>query len=226
MFVRRTALISAGAGFAVLALATPALALPAFGTAPVHGTGGGTGGTSPDVVSTVTVGHHPDFDRVVFTLTGAVPPYDVSYVSQVRQDPSDRVVTLQGSAFLSVVLHGTSGTAASAQPTITPGFAMLKQVKGAGDFEAVTSYGIGAAGRSGFRAFVLTGPNRLVVDLAIPVTAAAAPAAAPAADGGDLARTGAAGVLPYTLAGLALVALGGTALWLTRRPAAGTQAAA
>jgi LPXTG-motif cell wall-anchored protein len=234
MFVRRTALATVGAAAAVVLLASPALALPAFGTAPVSGPGGGSGGTGFNVVSGVTVGHHPGFDRVVFTLTRTVPPFTVQYVPAIRHDPSDRPVTLQGSAFLLVVLHGTAGSAASAQPTITPGFPMLKQVKGAGDFEAVTSYGIGAARKSGFRAFVLTNPSRLVVDLAIPASpAGAAGSGAGSAGsgaaaggtsggttggtGGSLAETGGSNLLPLTAGGLGLVALGGAGLWTVRR---------
>lgn len=233
MFARRTALATVGAAAAVVLLATPALALPAFGTAPVHGAGGGAHGVSPNVVTAVTVGHHPDFDRVVFTLSNAVPPFDVAYVSQVRHDPSDQPVTLLGSAFLTVVLHGTSGDHASVQSTITPGFPMLKQVKGAGDFEAVTSYGIGAASRSGFRAFVLTGPSRLVVDLAIPGGSSAGGSAGGSgsaaggssggssgggtSSGGGLAQTGAHDIVPLTLGALALLGLGGAGLYLTRR---------
>jgi hypothetical protein len=191
MFVRRTVLGAAGAAAAVLLVASPALALPAFGTAPVTGPGGGSGGTGPNVVSSVTVGHHADFDRVVFTLSVSVPPFDVRYVPEVRHDPSDRLVTLQGHAFLLVVLHGTAGSTPSVQPTITPGFPMLKQVKGAGDFEAVTSYGIGAASRSGFRAFVLTGPSRLVVDLAIPASRSGTATSGGATSGGATSGGGA-----------------------------------
>jgi hypothetical protein len=57
--------------------------------------------------------------------------------------------------------HSTIGT-------ITPRLPMLRQLKPAGDFEAVLSFGVGLASRSGYRAFTLTGPARLVIDAAIP----------------------------------------------------------
>ena len=44
----------------------------------------------------------PDCSRI----HRAPPAYDVKYVDQVRQDPSDRPVELQGTAFLSVVMQG------------------------------------------------------------------------------------------------------------------------
>src|SRR6266536_3716388 len=154
MYVRRLTLPAVVAGAAVLLLAAPALALPAFGTAPVSG--GGPASGPQTIITSVTVGHHADYDRVVFTFNGPLPHFDVSYVSQVRSDPADQPVPLLGSAFLAVVIRPTSTSVPAPQSTITPGFPMLKQVKGTGDFEAVTSYGIGAAHKSGFRAFTLT----------------------------------------------------------------------
>jgi len=47
-------------------------------------------------------------------------------------------------------------------------FTQLKEVRLAGDFEGVVTYGIGLAARGDFRVFTLTGPDRLVVDLAFP----------------------------------------------------------
>jgi LPXTG-motif cell wall-anchored protein len=211
MSVRRLVLPVLAAVAAVLLVTTPAAALPSFGTAPVSGGGSAsTPSSGPAVgVSSVSVGHHSGFDRVVFTFRSRTPHFEVSYVSGVTQDASGAPVPLLGSAFLSVVLRGTNA-GSSVQPTITPGFPMLKQIKGAGDFEGVTSYGIGAASKSGFRAFTLTGPNRLVIDLAIP-------ASGTGASGGGLAQTGVSHTVPLAIAGLGLIGLGGAGLWLARR---------
>jgi hypothetical protein len=54
----------------------------------------------------------------------------------------------------------------SVQRNLTPGFPALRQVTGAGEFEGVLTYGIGQAHKAGFRVFTLTGPDRLVVDVA------------------------------------------------------------
>ena len=51
-------------------------------------------------------GRHIGYERIVFEITGRPPAYEVRYVDQVRQDPSDRPVELQGTAFLSVVMQG------------------------------------------------------------------------------------------------------------------------
>jgi hypothetical protein len=165
MSVRRRLAVAlatvAVAAVSVLTLtAGPAAALPGFGTAPAAGSAG------PVTITSVTVGRHPDFDRVVFTASTGIPSWDVRYVPQVTRDGSGAPVPLLGAADLQVVVHGTDWLAhPSAQISVSPGFPALRQVTGAGEFEATLTYGIGQQTRTGFRAFTLTGPDRLVVDL-------------------------------------------------------------
>ena len=177
----------------VLPGAAPARAAD-FSTNPVEAAPTGTAQT---VVSAVNVGHHPGFDRLVFTFTGPLPGYSVAYVPQVAQDASGHPVALQGSSFALVTLRSTSTTTHAPQQTVTPHLPMLRQVAGAGDFEAVTSYGVGLAARSGMRVLTLTGPNRLVVDFAIPGgTATATPADTSVAPVGSPAPGGEGTVTP------------------------------
>jgi len=158
----------------------------------------------------VTVGHHATFDRVVFTFSGTgVPSHDISYVSQVLADPSGKVVTLLGNHDISVVLHGIAstnvGAPAAFQGDIRPGFPQLREVKGAGDFEGVVSFGVGVTARTTFRVSTLSSPSRLVLDL-------------PIASGtsSTLPATGASnGTL--TTYGLVLLATGALLLAATRR---------
>ena len=202
---RRVAVVGVLAAAAVTVAASPAAALPAFGTGPVSLAGsGGVGPGNQVTIESVTVGHHVGFDRVVITSRDGRPAVTVSYVSQVRQDASGQPISLLGSAFLSVTLRNT--TPSSPQPTITPGFPALRQLKGAGDFEAVTSYGIGQASKAGFRVFTLSAPDRVVIDLAAAGTAA----------GGQLAETGFP-TLPVTALGLGLLLAGMGISRLTRR---------
>jgi hypothetical protein len=120
-------------------------------------------------VTEVTVGRHPGFDRVVFTASTGIPSWDVRYVPQVVRDGSGAPVPLLGAADIQVVVQGTDWLGhPSVQRSLTPGFPGLRQVTGAGEFEAVLTYGIGQATRAGFRAFTLTGPDRLVVDVRHP----------------------------------------------------------
>jgi hypothetical protein len=166
MLVRRIAIALGAVAVAVVSVLTvtagPAAALPAFGTAPVFG------GPGPVSVTGVTVGHHAGFDRVVFTSTDAIGSWEVQYVPQVIHDPIGTVVPLLGAADIRVVIRGTDWIShPSAQPNITPGFPALRQVAGAGEFEGVLSYGIGQQRKAGFRVFTLTGPDRLVIDVAV-----------------------------------------------------------
>jgi len=223
---RRAGLLGVLTAAAVVVMASPAVALPPFGTAPVSGTGfGGVGPGKQVTIQSVTVGRHAGFDRVVITSKDGLPSFTVQYVSRVTQDASGAPVPLLGSAFLQVALRPTSTEVHSPQNTITPGFPALKQVKGAGDVEAVTSYGIGQATKAGFRAFTLTGPDRIVIDLAAPSGgAAAAPSggtkSGSESGGGTLPNTGFP-TLPVAGLGLALLLAGAAAYGLTRRRVAG-----
>jgi hypothetical protein len=165
MSIRRVVIAvttAAVAAVSVLAItAGPAAALPGFGTAPV------TGSAGPVTITNVTVGRHPTFDRVVLTANTGIPSWDVRYVPQVTRDGSGAPVPLLGAADIQVVVNGTDWIAhPSVQANLTPGFPALRQVTGAGEFEAVLTYGIGQQRKAGFRAFTLTGPDRLVIDLA------------------------------------------------------------
>jgi hypothetical protein len=166
MSVRRITVALAAVAAAVVSVlaltAGPAAALPAFGTTPV------VGGPAPVTVTAVTTGAHTGFDRVVFTSTGPVSSWEVRYVPQVTSDPSGAPVPLLGAADILVVVHNTDWIAhPSVQPNVSPGLPALKQVRGAGEFEATLSYGIGQQRKAGFRVFTLTGPDRLVVDVAV-----------------------------------------------------------
>ena len=100
----------------------------------------------------------------------ATPGYDVRYVSQVIADPSGRPVPLLGPRYIVVVVRRARGHTAVGSnllpAVITPLCPDLQQVKTAGDFEGVVSFGLGVRRRTGFRVFRLTTPTRIVVDVA------------------------------------------------------------
>lgn len=217
----------AAAGLVVAAAAAPADARSSFSTAPVQVA---ATSTTQTVITGVRVGHHPAWDRVVLDLSGPVPGYSVRYVDHVVADASGRTVPLRGSAALEVVLRPTSTTVHAVQPSLTPGLPAVRQVKGAGDFEAVTTYGIGVAGRLPFRVLTLNAPNRLVIDVAVPVESSAGGTAT----GSTAGHTGTGGTstggtttgqLPFTgsptglltAAGAGLVVTGGGLLLARRR---------
>lgn len=166
--LRRTGVLLAAAVTVVAAwvtIATPASALPAFGTAPVR--------VAPPAAQTtitaVRVGRHAGFDRVVFDVRGRLPGYQVRYVPRVTNDPTGAPVPLAGAADILVVMEWTNWlTAVSPRTRLSPNLPALRQIRFAGEFEAQVSYGIGQATRAGFRVFTLTGPNRLVIDVRHP----------------------------------------------------------
>lgn len=123
---------------------------------------------SPGSAATVTgirSGRHPGYDRIVLDLSGPAPSWSVRYVPRIVQDGSGRPLSLQGRAFLQIVVHPATGHAVSRAPQ-RPALPTLQEVRLAGDFEGYVTVGVGLADRVGFRAFELTSPRRLVVDVA------------------------------------------------------------
>lgn len=120
----------------------------------------------------IRVGRHLNYDRTVFDLRGAVPGWSVRYVPTLIQDASGARLPLRGPdvlrvALLGVVAHDQSGGPTLRTPSLlAPEFPTLRQVRIAGDFEAVVSFGLGLRDRVGFRVFALTNPTRVVVDVA------------------------------------------------------------
>ncbi len=142
-----------------------AAAIPDFGTDPVQDTANPAGSSIVDL----RVGENDGFDRFVVEVEGEVGAYFVSYVDQVAEDGSGDPVAVEGTAFIQVTLAGVPNEPLAPQDTIDAGLPALIQVVGAGaGFEATVSYGLGTAQAAGFRAFTLTDPNRLVVDVAHP----------------------------------------------------------
>jgi hypothetical protein len=144
---------------AFLGFAADALGLPPFTTAPKTS----SGGAGQAEMFAISVGCHPTFDRFVIRARNARPGYDVRYVRRVVADPSGLTVRLRGTKRILLVSHNATGH--QLPRTRTPLCANLRQVKVAGDFEGVVSFGLGLARKTGFRVFRLTGPTRIVVDV-------------------------------------------------------------
>lgn len=163
----RTAAIVAGIVVLVAATAGPATALPGFTTAAKTTPSTATSATPQATLTRISVGRHATFDRIVFRFTGVTPGSRVEYVTRVVQDGSGLPVTLLGRRFLQIRFEPTvNGSSANAPSVITPRFPTLRQLKRAGDFEGVITFGAGLAKRAGFRVFTLPAPRRVVVDVA------------------------------------------------------------
>ncbi len=126
-------------------------------------------------LSGVRTGRQEGYDRIVFDFSGALPGSEsVQYVAQVTQDGSGAPVALNGQAFLKVVFsvaeaHDGRGALSIPQGRrFDPGLSTVKEVALAGDFEGYVTFGLGLAGKVGFRVFELSNPSRVVIDVAHP----------------------------------------------------------
>ena len=123
---------------------------------------------APELVSVQAV-ERKGYDRVLFTFQGAMPGYQVRYVPEVA-DQGGRPRPLRGKAFLAVTFDPARAPHPGGEPTVstatlTPGSPVLRQVRFAGDFEGQVTFGLGLAGRDGFRVSELRGPTRVAVDV-------------------------------------------------------------
>ena len=163
---RRHATGIASVPASLLAFAAAAFGLPSFTTSPKSSAG--SGGQAE--VYAIAAGCHPTFDRFVIRARFATPGYKVRYVSQIVADGSGNVVPLQGQKRIRVTLlqsraHTTAG-ADLVPKVLTPHCSNLRQIKVAGDFEGVVTFGLGLRRKRGFRVFRLSAPRRIVVDVA------------------------------------------------------------
>ena len=126
----------------------------------------------------VRTGTHPDegYDRVVFDFRDntSTPGFSVSYEEEIVEDPSGNPLPMVPGAKLLVTMRWAAAhengnpTVPAADLDLRPGLPRIKQVKRAGDFEGVLSFGVAVAPAGDpapFRAFTLSG-NRLVIDVA------------------------------------------------------------
>lgn len=165
--LRLKSFVGVSAAIALLSLAPgTASALPPFTTAAK--TSAGSGGQAE--LFGASAACHPTFDRFVIRARSATPGYDVRYVSSIVADPSGNPVTLLGSKRIRVIVRDARGHTQSGTnllpSVITPGCTNLRQVKKAGDFEGIVTFGLGLNARTGFRVFRLTAPTRIVIDVA------------------------------------------------------------
>ena len=120
-------------------------------------------------VSAVRVGTHKGYDRITLEFKNGLPG-DIQLSAQssavFTQSSSGRQVTLQGSYGLLVTLTGaddhTSYSGSTDFQTNYPGLLEAKQVQ---DFEGYVQWGLGLSRPACYRAFVLQGPTRLVIDV-------------------------------------------------------------
>jgi hypothetical protein len=130
---------------------------------------GGVAGAS-GIVSAIRVAHHDGYDRLVFDFTasasGTVPAYELTPQStpHFTRDASGQPVTLLGSAGIRAVFRNTT-VGSGVRGDIKAGLPAIREVANIGDFEGVTSYGVGLSSGACFRVSELSGPSRVVIDV-------------------------------------------------------------
>ena len=161
-----TAPVAASASPGLAAGEIPTAGLPAFACAEAGG-----GGTARANVTRARASSSSGFDRFVLEFDGPVPSYTVkpSSTATFTQDPSGQQLQLAGAAGIKITLNGSTISSQFADPAdVTYAYPVLKESRRLGDFEGTLSWGLGLARPSCFRAFVLSAPGRLVVDLQQP----------------------------------------------------------
>lgn len=134
--------------------------------------------TGTDTLLTVTdirTGVHPGFDRVVFDLDGTgtgTPGWDVRYVPEAVDDGSGHPVDVAGDSILAVRISGTaaptdSGVPGADRTPIRPaGAEAVEEIRYRSWFEGYSTAFVGIDGAERpFRAFLLTDPVRVVLDV-------------------------------------------------------------
>jgi len=127
----------------------------------------------PLITQDIRVGTHDGYDRIVFEYDGGTPnlEIDVAQPPYVR-DPSGLPLTVAGSPVYRITLTGATkyDTETGEQPyqgstNFEPGYAQIVQFVEFGDFEATHNWYVGVNGGECLRAFVLTDPSRIVIDI-------------------------------------------------------------
>jgi hypothetical protein len=124
-------------------------------------------------VTAVRAAAHEGFDRVVFELSGSgTPGWSVEYVDAPSAQGSGAAIDVPGAAYLGVSLQGTSYPYDSGAEEVARGAVPVSGtdvVQGVfydATFEGTSAAVIGTATRAPFRVYSLTGPSRVVVEVA------------------------------------------------------------
>ncbi|WP_194291515.1 AMIN-like domain-containing (lipo)protein [Cumulibacter manganitolerans] len=159
-----------------IGLITPAVAQAApycgiyWGSLPKAG-----GSLSSAPITNVRAGRHTCYDRVVVDISGSANGYQARYVPVVTAEGSGAPIPLRGGAYIQLVIldpaYSSSGASTyhpsdPANLVNVSGWQTLRQIAWGGSYEGYTTIAIGVRARLPFRVFVLTGPTRIVLDVA------------------------------------------------------------
>jgi hypothetical protein len=124
------------------------------------------------VLTNIRTATHPAFDRIVLDLSGPRPQVSSRFVNELTRDGSGEVERLTG-----VSLAETHATPAQAHDDAghpsylgprefrTHNLANVMAIATTGDYEGVLSVGIGMRKQTWIKAFTLSSPTRVVIDV-------------------------------------------------------------
>ncbi len=117
----------------------------------------------------VRTGTHSGYDRITIEFQNGLPSkVDVTTQNNATftQGASGQSVTLSGTAGLLIVIHGADEHTAYSGPTdFTTNYPVLLEARQMEDFEGTVQWGLGLSKSACYRAFFLTNPTRLVIDI-------------------------------------------------------------
>jgi len=120
-------------------------------------------------VSAIRTGADASYDRITIEFANGVPG-DVQVSAPggttFTLSPSGQSATLQGDHGILITIHGADlHTSYSGSTDILTGYRTLVEVRRVEDFEGVVQLGLGVKGTGCYRAFFMTNPDRLVIDV-------------------------------------------------------------
>jgi hypothetical protein len=120
-------------------------------------------------IDAVRTGTHSGYDRITIEFQNGAPgKVDVATQNSATfsQGASGQTVTLAGSAGLLLAIHGADEhTAYSGATDFKTNYPMLLEARQTEDFEGTVQWRLGLSKSGCYRAFLLTNPIRLVIDI-------------------------------------------------------------
>lgn len=119
-------------------------------------------------VNAVRTGTHTGYDRITIQFQNGLPG-DIQITTQdnatFTQGASGRQIVLQGSAGLLITMHGADEHTQYTGPVdFKTNYPVLLESQQVQDFEGVVQWGLGLSRGACYRAYLLQGPLRLVID--------------------------------------------------------------
>jgi hypothetical protein len=123
-------------------------------------------GAGEAALTEVRAARQDGYDRLVFQFSGGLPGYQARYVDQVTTAGGEQLA-LQGTAFLLLAFEGAGGGAAGfPQRDLRPRLNALKEVRLLDEGGGRLRFAVGLDAVAGYLAHELTGPDRVIVDVA------------------------------------------------------------